>query len=252
MQASGTLALNDTGQSNLKIHADSPSLESIGKLVDQPIAGIGKIDATVTGNRHALKAAGTLVGDGVKYGDNGALTVSSTFTATVPELTLADANVVADTHATFASIAGQEINELDAKTTYQQKQLDFDATAKQPQRSLGAAGSLLLHPDHEEVHLQRLGLTDAGQTWQLAQGSPSTINYAQDAVTLSHVTLVNGAQQIAADGTFGRPGDALEGDAYQRRSRQRGRDPAASAAADRHAQRLGHGERHDRGAGREG
>ena len=32
VQASGTLALNDTGQSNLKIHADSPSLEQIGKL----------------------------------------------------------------------------------------------------------------------------------------------------------------------------------------------------------------------------
>ena len=78
-----------------------------------------------------------MVGDGLKYGDNGALAVSSTFTATVPELTVADANVVADTHATFVSIAGQEINELDAKTTYKQKQLDFDATAKQPQRSLG-------------------------------------------------------------------------------------------------------------------
>ena len=210
VQASGTLALNDSGQSNLKIHADSPSLEEIGKLVDQPITGIGKIDATVTGSQRELKATGTLVGDGVKYGDNGALTVSSTFTATVPELTVADANVVADTHATFASIAGQEINELDAKTTYQQKQLDFDATAKQPQRSLGAAGSLLLHPDHQEVHLQRLGLQTAGQTWQLAPGSQATINYAHDAVAVRALTLVNGAQRISADGRFGRAGDALK------------------------------------------
>ena len=67
VQASGTLALNDTGQSNLKIHADSPSLEQIGKLVNQPITGIGKIDATVTGNRHELKAAGNLVGNSLKY-----------------------------------------------------------------------------------------------------------------------------------------------------------------------------------------
>ena len=58
VQASGTLALNETGQSNLKVHADSPSLEEIGKLVDQPITGIGKIDATVTGNKRELKAAG--------------------------------------------------------------------------------------------------------------------------------------------------------------------------------------------------
>jgi hypothetical protein len=210
VQASGTVALNETGQSNLKVHADSPSLEEVGKLVDQPISGIGKIDATVTGNRRELKAVGNLVGDGLKYGDNGALTVSSNFTATVPELEIADANVVADTHATFVSVAGQDINELDVKTTYKQKQLDFDATAKQPQRSLAAAGSLMLHPDHQEVHLQKLGLITQGQTWQLAPGSQATINYGHESIAVKDLTLANGGQQIAADGTFGRPGDALK------------------------------------------
>ena len=89
VQASGTLALNETGQSNLKVHADTPSLEEIGKLVDQPLTGIGKVDATVTGNKRELQAAGNVIGDGVKYGDNGALTLSSDFTAKVPELTIA-------------------------------------------------------------------------------------------------------------------------------------------------------------------
>jgi autotransporter translocation and assembly factor TamB len=209
VQASGTLVLNDTGQSNLKIHADSSNLEQIGKLVDQPLTGIGKVDATVTGNKRELKATGNLVGDGLKYGKNGVLAASSTFTASVPDLTFADATLTADTHATFVSIGGQDINELDAKTTYRQKQLDFDATAKQPQRSAGATGSLVLHPDHQEVHLQRLGLQTQGQTWQLAQGSQATINYAQDAIAVQNLTLANGVQQIAADGTFGRSGDAL-------------------------------------------
>ncbi len=208
--ASGTLALNETGQSNLKVHADSPSLQEVGKLIDQQITGIGKIDATVTGNRRALKAAGNVIGDGVTYGDNGALTIASTFTASVPELTIADATVVADTHATFVTVAGQEINELDAKTTYQAKQLDFDATAKQPQRSLGVAGALVLHADHQEVHLQRLGLQTLGQTWQIASGSEATINYAHDAIAVKNLTLVNGGQRVSADGTFGRPGDALK------------------------------------------
>lgn len=210
LQASGTVALNDTGQSNLKMHADSPRLGEIGKLVDLPLTGIGKVDATVTGNKHQLKASGNLIGDGVSYGDNGALTVASTFTATVPELTVENATVVADTHATFVTIAGQEINELDAKTTYKKKQLDFDATAKQPQRSLGATGSLLLHPDHQEVHLQRMALQTQGQNWQLAPGSEATINYAHDAIAVKNLTLASGNQQIAADGTFGRPGAALK------------------------------------------
>jgi autotransporter translocation and assembly factor TamB len=210
VKANGTIALNDTGQSNLTLHADSPSLETIGKLVDQPLTGIAKIDATITGNRSELNATGNLTGNGLKYGDNGALTMSSDFNATVRDLDAATATVTADTNATFVTLGGQNINELAANTTYDQKQVEFDLTAKQPQRSLGLGGAVLLHPDHQEVHLTQLGLTTAGQTWQLESGRQATINYAADAVKVENLGLVSGDQKIAADGTFGRPGDALK------------------------------------------
>ena len=210
VQASGTLALNETGQSNLKLHADSPSLETIGKLVNQPLSGIAKIDATVTGNRRELAASGNLTADGVKYGDNGVLTASSDYTASIRDLDAANARVTAQTRATFVTLAGQNINELDARTTYDQKQVAFDLTAKQPQRSLGVGGEVVLHPDHQEVHVKQLALDTQGQRWQLASGSEATVNYAADAVRVEHLTLVSGDQTIGADGTFGRPGDALK------------------------------------------
>jgi autotransporter translocation and assembly factor TamB len=210
VKANGTIALNDTGQSNLTLHADSPSLETIGKLVNQPLTGIAKVDATMTGNRGELNATGNLTGNGLKYGDNGALTVSSDFNATVRDLDAATAIVNADTNATFVTLGGQNINELAASTTYDHNQLEFALTAKQPQRSLGVGGALLLHPDHQEVHLTQLGLTTAGQTWQLESGRQATINYAADAVKVEDLGLVSGDQKIAADGTFGRPGDALK------------------------------------------
>jgi hypothetical protein len=219
VQGSGTLALNETGQSNFKLHADSPSLEEIGKLVNQPLAGIGKVDATVTGNKRELQATGNVTGDGFKYGENGALTASSDFTASVPNLEWADASVDANTHATFVTVAGQNINELDAKTTYRQKELGFDATAKQPERSLTAAGSVLMHPEHQEIHLRNLNLTSQGVQWQTAPGNEATINYGvrgagapgvnDNAIAVTNLKLVNGDQAIDADGTFGRPGDAL-------------------------------------------
>jgi len=210
VKANGTIALNDTGQSNLTLHADSPSLETIGKLVNQPLTGIAKVDATMTGNRGELNATGNLTGNGLKYGDNGALTISSDFNATVRDLDAATAIVNADTNATFVTVGGQNINELAASTTYEHNQLEFALTAKQPQRSLGVGGALLLHPDHQEVHLTDLGLTTAGQTWQLESGREATINYAGDAVKVENLGLVSGDQKIAADGTFGRPGDALK------------------------------------------
>jgi autotransporter translocation and assembly factor TamB len=207
--ASGTLALNQTGKSNLTLHADSPSLETIGKLVDVPLTGIAKVDATITGNRSELKAAGNLTGDGVKYEENGALTASTDFTATIPDLDVERAAVSANTHATFVSIGGQNINELTAKTEYTNKQVNFEATAKQPQRSMAASGNLLLHPDHQEVHLTSLGLQSKGVQWQTAAGSSATINYASEAVSVTGLRLVNGDQEITADGRFGRPGDSL-------------------------------------------
>src|SRR4029077_11749770 len=163
----------------------------------------------ITGNKQQLQAAGALTGNGVKYGDNGALTMSSDFTAKIPELTVADADVTGNTHATFVTVSGQNINELDAKTTYHQKALDFDATAKQPQRSLAAHGSLVVHPDHHEIHLKTLGLTSQGVQWQTAPNTEAAIQYFPDAIEVKDLELVNGDQKISAEGTFGRPGDAL-------------------------------------------
>src|SRR5439155_3479702 len=91
VQASGTVALNETDQSNLKVHFDTPSLDALGKLVDTPLTGIAKVDATVTGNKRELKASGNFTGDGVKYGENGALTIATDFSATVPQLRAQDA-----------------------------------------------------------------------------------------------------------------------------------------------------------------
>jgi uncharacterized protein involved in outer membrane biogenesis len=208
VKATGTLALDETGQSNLNVHADSPSLEEVGKLVDQPIAGVGQIDLTMTGNKRELQAAGKFVGGNVKYGASQALSLSSDFVATVPELDVRNATISATTHGTFVTVAGQNINDLTATTDYMNQQVTFDATAKQPQRTLAAAGALVMHPDHQEVHVQRLSLATEGMTWQTVPGSEATIQYANGAVKVQNLELANGDQRITADGAFGIPSAA--------------------------------------------
>lgn len=209
LNATGAVALDDEGQSNLVVHADSPRLAEIGRLVDQPLEGIGAIDAKVTGNRSDLRIAGTLQADGIKYQDNGALALNVDYTVRVPDLQFVDAHVDATASGTFVTVAGQNINEVEVKGAYEQKHLTFDATARQPERTLAAAGDLLMHPDHQEVHLQRLALTTANQQWEVAPGQAPTIRYAADAVEVRDLTLVSGDQQVTADGTFGRDGEDL-------------------------------------------
>jgi autotransporter translocation and assembly factor TamB len=210
LRANGTLALTDDGQSNLQLHAGSPNLERIGKLVKQPLSGIVNVDATVAGNRRELQVTGTLNGSGLKHGENGALNVSSDFTAMVPDLRAVDASGSATTRATFVTVGGQNINELDATTSYDQKQLEFDATAREPQRSVTAAGTVVMHPEHQEIHLRNLGLISQGVQWRTADGAEAAIQYGKDEITVKDLRLVNGDQEITVDGTFGRPEDTLQ------------------------------------------
>ena len=143
------------------------------------------------------------------YRDNGALSLTTTFDARVPEFSFDRAAVDAKTDATFVTVAGQNVNELTATTKYADKRVEFDAVARQPERTLNAAGELALHPEHQEVHLQRLALDTRGQEWQLAPGSEATVRYGGDAIVVEQAQLVSGEQRLTAEGAFGRAGDVL-------------------------------------------
>src|SRR5262249_39626761 len=174
--------------------------------------GVAKIDATVTGNKRDLQAKGNFVGDGIKYGGNGALTAATDFTANVKNLDMSTVSANATTRATFVTLGGQNIDELTATTNYGGEQVDFDANARQPKRTLNVAGSLLLHTEHQEVHLRSLGVQSQGVKWQTAPGSQTTIQYGSDVLTLKDFRLVSGDkgdQQMSVEGTFGRADDAL-------------------------------------------
>jgi hypothetical protein len=108
----GTLALNDSGASDLTLHAETPSLEEIGKIIGQPLKGAAIVDAMVTGNARELQAQGTLKGSNIGHGENEALSLSSEFTVKVPELTPGQAAVQAKSMATFLEVGGQKITEL--------------------------------------------------------------------------------------------------------------------------------------------
>ena len=209
VQASGTLALNDSGQSNVKVHADTPNIEGVLKLVNQSASGMVTLDATVTGNRRELHAAGSVSADNLAYRNASALQLSSAFDVGVPDLSVDQARVSATTSGTFVSVAGQNVNELTAKTDYHDKQIVFDATVRQPQRSLSAGGSVTLNPDDDELRLTRLSLQTQNAEWQTPPDTQATIQYVGGAVSVKDLRLVNGKQEIAADGTFGRSDSRL-------------------------------------------
>lgn len=201
--AKGPIALNDTGESNLAAHLETPSLDRIGRLLGRPLEGAAIVDARVTGNGRELKAAGTAEGSNIAYGETKALSVNGTFELTLPDLTPEHASIQSNATATFVEIGGQSIRQLTADTTYSQSTLDFNAVAQEGMRQLAADGMAVFHPDHQEVHLRNLALKAEQVQWQTVPGSEASIQYGHDRIGIENLHLVSGDQRIDAEGVLG-------------------------------------------------
>ena len=212
VQASGPIALDESGQSNVTYHVAATDLATLGALANQPaLSGSAVLDGTMTGNASSLVVAGTLDGSNVAYQENKALDLNSRYTVTVPDLTFARAHVQAETDAAFLQAGGLQLQTVTAKTTYVDKTLTFDthlaegpstASGSRTPRELDASGSVIFHPDHSELHLPALALRTQGIEWKTAPGSQATIEYGTDRIQVHDLKLVNADQSLDVSGTF--------------------------------------------------
>jgi autotransporter translocation and assembly factor TamB len=205
----GPIALNDTGASNLELHAETSRLDEIGRLIGQPLGGRAVVDVTFTGNAQELKLAGTLQGSQVAYGEQSALTLNSTFDVTVPELVAEHATVNARSTATFVEVAGRRINQLTADTMYSRSQLEFDAVAQEGKRELAVAGSAVLHPDHQELHLGDVTFRTEQIEWRTVPGSAAAVRFKNHRIEIDALRVASGDQQIEANGVLGSNAEGL-------------------------------------------
>jgi translocation and assembly module TamB len=217
--ASGPIALDQNGQSNVKYHIAATNLERLGALANQKgLAGSAVLDGTVTGNASSLTIAGKVDGSNVGYEANKALDLNSSYTVTVPDLDFARARAQADTTGTFVQLGNVQLTTLTASTTYENKVLDFKThVAQEPSggtaaaaaggnasgsRALDATGRVIFHLDHQEIRLPTLALGTQGVQWQTAPGAEAVVKYGANRVDLAGVKLVNGDQALDVDGSF--------------------------------------------------
>ena len=210
VKASGTLALGTSGASDFRYQVDVRDLAAVGTLANQPGAqGSLSVDGQVTGNRTELRTTGSLKGTNLDYSGTRALSAESTFDVQVPDFDPEAARASAETRVMFALVGGQELTRLQAKTTYANRQLEFEGEAQQAQRQLRAGGRLVLHPDHQEVHMASFGFVTQGTEWALAPGSEAAIEYGGDRIEVEGMSLVSGPQRIEVSGTIGKDDSRL-------------------------------------------
>ncbi|MCA1651483.1 MAG: translocation/assembly module TamB domain-containing protein [Acidobacteria bacterium] len=201
--ASGRLALDRTSTSNLMYHIEASDLVSLGSLAGQEgLTGSAILDGSITGNAASLQTTGTLDGSSVGYGENKALDLNSRYSAAVPDLRFADAKVTATSDATFVALGSLQINSVTATTTYEQRKIDFKTNIKEKTRELDAQGQLVLHADHQEMHLPALAIRTQGIEWRMAPGADAAVRYGRGRVELENITLVSADQSLDLSGTL--------------------------------------------------
>jgi autotransporter translocation and assembly factor TamB len=212
LEASGRLALDRTSSSNLKYHVQSSDITAVGELAGQKnLDGSVVFDGTITGNAASLQTTGTLNGSGLAYGENKALDLNSKYTVTIPDLDFVNSRVEATTESTFVSIGAAQINKFTATTTYAQKQLEFSTKFQEHTREVDARGTVIFHPDHQEIHLPEFALRTEGVEWRSAPGSKAAIQYGQDRLSFQDVRLVNADQTLEVSGSIEPKGDQPTG-----------------------------------------
>jgi autotransporter translocation and assembly factor TamB len=212
VNASGRIALDRSSQSNLRYHVEATDLAQLGRLAGQPgLDGSAIVDGAISGNAAAFQTTGTLDGSNLTYQNNNALDLNSKFDVTVPDLVFRDATVKATTTAEFVKAGGMELNLLEATTTYAKQTLEFDTLLKQQTRELEANGRVILHPDHQEIHLPAVAIRTQGQEWRSAPGAETAVQYGGDKITVQGLHLVNADQALTASGTFALKGERPEG-----------------------------------------
>ena len=208
-EVSGRVALDESSPSDLKYRVESTDVAALARLAGQEqVAGSATVEGTITGSRHSLTTTGTLDGNNLSYGKNNALDLNSQYTVTVPDLQFAQVRVDATTEATFVKVGALEINQATAKTTYDQKKIAFTANLKEKTRELDVTGDVILHPDHQEIHIPDLALRTQGVEWRTKPGTEMRIQYGQERVDLENVQLVSTDQFLSVGGTIALKGEA--------------------------------------------
>jgi autotransporter translocation and assembly factor TamB len=241
--ASGTMAFDDapgsTAASDLSYRFTVPDLARLGKRVEQPFAGRAELGGKLTGNFSVLETTGTAHIEPARYGDTAqAAIVDATYKVRLPDLDIENVRVeshveastiampaggtasAAVAQASPASSASGEsrgssdssdsnaapsytIEKLSSDLTYEKRELTFNGRAIDGGRTLDAKGRALLQDGRQEVRLASAALSAAGITWRTRDNAEALIVHDGATVAVTGLQVVNGEQQVTADGVVG-------------------------------------------------
>jgi len=207
-KAAGTLALKETGSSDLTYDITTSDLSKLPRRLPVSLSGSAHVAGRLTGSFAKLSTAGDVDGYELSAGSVRALTVTAKYETTTIDRDWANSRAKLVGAATFVEAGGQRIDQVTATVGYDAGVVDVDSTLDQRARSLRFAGSLVPHPEHREIHIRSLAAVAGDATWGLPQGQEALVQFTSDRVVIQNLDLVRNESRIRVSGAVGSGGIA--------------------------------------------
>ena len=211
----GAIALT-RGASDFSYEADVPDASLLKDFTPaMPIKGAGVLRGRMVGPLERTHVEGTFTGSNLDVGGVTALSATGKYTLDGPIARLNEATITGEGSASFVTALGQNFGSASAKLTYDQQQLRGEVEGRLPDNRIArVSGNVLVHADHNELHVSALQIALANQRWALSPNAGSPI-MSWSGSTLSARDLVFDAGagatgRISISGDLGRETQAGE------------------------------------------
>jgi autotransporter translocation and assembly factor TamB len=208
----GTIAIS-RGDSDFTYDVDVADASRLKEFVAIAAKGAGTFHGRVVGPLEQTRVDGTFTASDVEAAGVTALAASGNYHMEGAASRLADATISGDGSATFVSAFGRSFGNASAKFTYRQQQLQGELEARLPDsRVARVSGNVIVHPEHNELHVTSLQVQLANDRWVLRSNAGSPIvSWSESKVTARDLAFDtgNGASgRISIAGDLGRTAPA--------------------------------------------
>jgi autotransporter translocation and assembly factor TamB len=201
LSLTGTAALGDTGDSNLKYVVDIANLEAAAGRFDLEASGSLHTEGQLTGPRRMPTLRGSLQGSTLTMSGFSALGTTGMYTATIPEFDAARLTGTADLASTFVDVGGTQFSRVTLAGPVTVSGADLTLEAEHEKGTVGFVGEIALQDDSVvDLTAREITLTFGEEQWRLVGGTMPTLRYTPSQITVDRVELAKGDQRVVVEG----------------------------------------------------
>jgi autotransporter translocation and assembly factor TamB len=174
-----------------------------------PAKGRATLRGRAVGPIEQTRVDGTVNGTDLDIAGVSALTASGNYHIDGSASRIAEAAISGDASATFVTAFGRSFGQVSGKFDYMQQRLKGELEARLPDsRVARVSGDVVVHPEHNEMHVASLQIELGGDRWVLSAntGSPS-VSWSESKITARDLTFETGTGapgRISMSGELGR------------------------------------------------